>query len=94
MNHLLKKDEDFANDCYTEWQFNCNQNKATKVDENGNILKIRKSTYNEICKETIEDAMCRTFQKILRSGATKRLRIFCLNGCIEFFVNTTQTNIH
>ncbi len=57
MNHLLKKDEDFSNDCYTEWQFNCNQNKATKVDEKGNILKIRKFTYNEICKETIEDAM-------------------------------------
>ena len=57
INYLLKKDLDYANDCYTEWEYNCNHYKAIKVDEKGNVSKIRKCTYNEICKETIEDTM-------------------------------------
>lgn len=56
INYLLKKDLDFSNDCYTEWEYYCNVNKA-KVDEKGKITKIRKYTYNEVCKETIEEAM-------------------------------------
>ena len=56
MNYLLKKDLDFSNDCYSEWECNCNQYKA-KADEKGNVTKIRKYTYNEVCVETIEDAM-------------------------------------
>ena len=32
MIHLLKKDPDFSNDCYTEWEYNCNQYKVIAFD--------------------------------------------------------------
>lgn len=69
MNHLLKKDPDFCNDCYTEWKYECNRYKAIAFEENGDVKKIRKMTYLEICRETIEDALEQIPEEIKKGNA-------------------------
>lgn len=57
INHILKKDLYFCNNCYTEWEYTCNQSKAIAFDVGRKVKIIRKMTYHEICKETDEDAL-------------------------------------
>ena len=65
--HLLKDDMDFMPDAYSEWEENCNQYKAVSFDEKGEIKKIRKKTYHEICQETIKDALNNFPKEMIRS---------------------------
>ena len=79
LNHLLKKDIEFCNDCYTEWEYECNRYKATATDEKGEVKKIRKMTYNEICRETIDDALTQIPDEI-RKGSNEEVEEFLLSG--------------
>lgn len=68
-----------SNDCYTEWEYNCNQYKAIVFDEKGEIKTIRKKTYHEICKETIKDAMEQMPLEI-RRGNAEEVENFLIDG--------------
>lgn len=57
LTHLLKEDLDYSVQFYTEWETNCNRFKATSFDENGDVKKMKKLTYNEVCKDTINEAI-------------------------------------
>ncbi len=85
MNHLLKKDLDFCNDCYTEWEYECNQYKAIAFDENGDVKKIRKMTYNEICKDTIKEAL-ETIPEEIKKGTSEEVEEFlCQDWLFRLF---------
>lgn len=79
MNHLLKKDMDFCNYRYAEWEYECNQYKAISFDENGNAKKMRKKTYHEICKETIEDAL-EKMPADIKKGSPEDVEDFLFSG--------------
>ena len=92
MIHLLKKDPDFCNDCYTEWEYNCNQYKVIAFDEKGEIKKMRKKTYHEICKETIEDALEQMPPEI-RKGNAEEVEDFLIEGWLfSLFNEHNNTN--
>lgn len=57
LNYLLKENLDYSVQFYTEWETNCNRFKATSFDENMNVKKMKKLTYNEVCKDTINEAI-------------------------------------
>lgn len=91
MRHLLLKDMDFCNECYTEWECNCNQYKVVKFDEKGNPTKMRKETYHEICRETVEDAL-KDFPEDVKKWEPEHIEMFLRGYLYDAFCEHNNTN--
>lgn len=57
INYYLKEDSDFSNDCYTEWEYNCNCYEEVKTKKNSNSLKYKKVAYKDICKNVVDNIL-------------------------------------